>query len=151
MPIPNATAEKLIRTLKDMPKYPGKWTALERQMILTLAESARDRQHAESLIARLLANYRYAPMPCGIRELAAADADPARREKTPSPYDQPGYADGSLTDGMTLEDVARWQALAARTKHPATRKVALDTIADFYRRHPHLAPPRTENNHDEHP
>ena len=140
MPIPADLAEELIRRLNGMLRYPGEWTPIEEQMIQTLAESARDRQHAESLVARFLANYRYAPMPCDIREMAVADADPTRRDHTPSPYDQPGYSDGSLTDGMTIEDIARWQKLAERTKHPATRKVALDTVADFYRRHPHLTP-----------
>lgn len=140
MPIPGELAEELIRRLSRMPNYPGEWTPLEEQMILTLAESARDPQHAENLIARLLSHYRYAPMPCDIRELAVADADPARQEKTPSPYDQPGYSQGSLTDGMTPDDLMRWQNLAASTKNKATRQVALDLIADFYRRHPHLAP-----------
>lgn len=139
MPIARDLAEELIRRLKGMPNYPGEWTPLEEQMILTLAESARDKAHAETLVTRLMTSQRFAPMPCDIRELAVADADRSRID-APSPYDEPGYSDGSLTDSMTLDDVARWQALAARTKHKATKDVALGMIADFYRRHPELAP-----------
>lgn len=141
MPIPYGSAEQLVRKMSKMLKYPGEWDALETAMIRALAEAARDEAHADSLVTRLMARQLYAPAPCEITELAVTDSDRSRHD-APSPYDQPGEHGGSLTDGMTLEDVQRWQALAARTKHKATRDVALGMIADFYKRHPELAPPQ---------
>lgn len=78
-------AAESIRRLEKMPNYPGLWTPLEREMIVALADGAHDLPHAESIVSRLMASLRYAPMPCNIVELSWS----RMRVKGPRPHPRP--------------------------------------------------------------
>ena len=138
-------AEQL-RRFAHYPQFPKTQEELD-ELLRAFEETCDNERQVRELADYLVRTLKFAPKAADIHEAAERVAEQQRFTGTsPSPYDEPGYADGSLTDGMTLADLRRWQALAERTKHKATRTVALGLIADFYRRHPHLAPDPPKGN-----
>ena len=127
-----------IRQFREHPRFPKERAAID--ALVEAFEVACESEDVMNQIARhLVRTLQFAPVPANIFQAAELLAQQRQHRGAPSPYDQPGDHVGSLTDGMTASDLARWKAAAESGSRQAIRDVAKGILDEYYRRHPQEA------------
>jgi hypothetical protein len=137
------TSEKFIKSQLKMfvehPRFPDEFG--QKLLVRAFEEACETDEDVRAIAEHLLRISEFAPLPANVYKAAEHLAQQrAALQDSPSPYARPGEHDGSLVDGMTEEDIMRWNEIAARPGdrpwQKANRELAKGILQTFYERHP---------------